>query len=117
MKPVKYSKADTNDIDLGTKRIFKYPTPTKLMDIGKMVVNGRHPQKEGSFLLEKECSFIMYVLSGKGRVFAGNEIFDVVAEDVVFVPKENNFAVEGNFEYITFDSPAFYMEQSGEVTK
>lgn len=117
MKPTKYTKSETNKIDLGTKIIFKYPTPTKLMDVGKMVVNGRNPQKEGSFILEKECSFIMYILSGKGRVFAGDEIFDVVAEDVVFVPKENKFAVEGNFEYITFDSPAFYMEQSEEVTK
>lgn len=117
MKPVKYSKANTNKIDLGTKRIYKYPTPTKLMDVGKMVVNGRHPQKEGSFILEKECNFIIYVLSGNGKVYAGDEIFDVLAEDVVFVPKGNNFAVEGNFEYITFDSPAFYMEQSEEVTK
>lgn len=117
MKPVKYSKSDATKIDLGTKTIYKYPTPTQLMDIGIMVVNGRHPEKEGTFIYEDECNFIMYILSGTGRVLAGKDIFEVVKGDVVFVPKKNNFAVEGVFEYITFDTPAFYMEQSKLVIK
>lgn len=117
MKPAKYSKSEIEKIDQGTKLILKYPTPTKQMDISRMIVNGRHPEQEGSFIIEKECSFVMYVLSGTGKVYAGDEVFDVLAEDVVFVPNANKFAVEGNFEYITFDSPAFYREQSEQVTK
>ena len=116
MKPKKYSASDTNKIDLGTKVIYKYPTPTKDMDISRMVVKGRHPWEKDRFILEHECSFVIYVINGGGLIFAGDEKFDVKVGDVVFVPKENKFAVEGNLEYITFDVPAFYPEQSEEVT-
>lgn len=112
MKPVKFSKTETNQINLGTKIIVKYPAPTKDFDIAKMIVNGRHPEKSNSFLLEKECSFVIYVLSGSGKVFAGEEVFEVVSEDVIFVPKGHAFAVEGKLEYITVDVPAFFPEQA-----
>lgn len=115
MKPIKYTADQTNKIDLGTKIIYKYPTPTKLFDIGRMVVNGRHPQADNAFIIEHECSFVMYILRGSGRVHAGEETFVVEPEDVVFVPANNKFAVEGNMAYITFDAPAFYPEQSEEV--
>jgi len=115
MEPKKYSINDVNKIDLGTKVIYKYPTPTKDFDIGHMVVNGRHPIDPATFIVENDCSFVMYVLSGNGKVYAGEQVFEVIAKDVVFVPAKNNFAVEGQLEYITFDSPAFYPEQSTEV--
>lgn len=113
MKPTKYTKQDTNTIDLGTKTIYKYPTPTKDMDIGKMVIDGRHPT--AGFIVEEECSFVMYILKGNGKVFAGDDVFSVEQEDVVFVPKNNKFAVDGQMEYITFDSPAWYPEQAKEI--
>ena len=116
MKPTKYTSDQTNKIDLGTKVIYKYPTPTKLFDVGRMVVKGRHPEDSDTFIIEHECSFVMYILKGEGCVYVGNEIFEVVAEDVIFVPASNKFAVEGNMEYVTFDAPAFYPEQSEEVT-
>ena len=115
MKPTKYTTRDTNKIDLGTKVIYKYPTPTKDFDIGVMAVNGRHPVDEDTFIIESECSFVIYVLSGTGKVFAGEEVFAVAGKDVVFVPARSKFAVEGKLEYVTFDSPAFYPEQSKEV--
>jgi mannose-6-phosphate isomerase-like protein (cupin superfamily) len=115
MKPAKYSIEQTNTIDLGTKVIYKYPTPTKRFDVGRMVVNGRHPEDADAFLIEHVCSFVMYVTKGSGRVFAGDDTFDVESDDVVFVPAEHRFAVMGKLEFITFDSPAFYPEQSEEV--
>lgn len=115
MKPIKYTTKDTIEINLGSKVIFKYPSPDKSMDIGLMVVKGRHPENKRTFILEHGCSFVMYVTKGNGIVYAGNEKFDVVVGDVVFVPKENKFAVDGEFEYITVDTPAFYPEQSDEI--
>jgi len=115
MQPAKYTASDTRLIDLGTKVIYKYPTPTKDFDVGRMVVDGRHPAKPGSFIIEEACSFVMYVMHGRGTVYAGDQIFKVGPEDVVFVPKQHKFAVEGQFEYITFDAPAFYPEQTKEV--
>jgi len=115
MKPTKYTLEDTRTIDLGTKVIHKYPTPTKDFDIGYMSVDGRHPQNLNGFILESEYSFVMYILLGSGTVYAGSERFNVKAKDVVLVPAKNKFAVEGKLEYITFGVPAFVAEQSSEV--
>lgn len=116
MKAVKYSRSDTTKIDLGTKVIYKYPSPTTQFDVGRMVVNGRHPLDPAAFAFESDCSFVMYILSGSGTVYAGPDTFAVTAEDVVFVPARTNFAVEGKLSYLTFDSPSFYSEQSSEIT-
>lgn len=115
MQPKKYTHNDTTKIDLGTKVIFKYPTPTKIFDIGRMVVDGRNPKEKNKFILESDCDFVIYVIKGAGKIYAGEAIFDVKVDDVVFVPKGNKFACEGNMEYITVDVPAFYLEQSSEV--
>jgi mannose-6-phosphate isomerase-like protein (cupin superfamily) len=115
MKASKYSSADTNKIDLGTKIIYKYPTPTKLFDVGLMIVNGRHPEDPKTFILETDCSFAMYITKGAGQDFVRDDTFQVKSKDVIFVPANHKFAVEGNFEYVTFDSPAFYPEQSTEI--
>lgn len=115
MKPKKYSQSDTNKIDLGTKVIYKYPTPTKSMDIAKMVVNGRHPEDKDTFIIEHECQFVIYVIKGSGIIYAGDDKFEVGVGDVIFVPTENKFAAEGKMEYITIDNPAFFLEQSEEI--
>ena len=118
MKAKKYSLKEANKIDLGTKLILKYPSPTKLFDIAKMVVNGRHPENSNEFILESDCHFMIYVINGKGKIYAGDKVFQVVVGDVIDVPPGNKFACEGkDFEYITFDVPAFYPEQSEIITE
>lgn len=82
-----------------------------------MVLNGRHPQKKNAFILEHGCVFAMYVIKGKGTVYVGDEVLRVVVDDVIVVPTDHKFAVEGNMEYITFDLPAYYPEQSEEITE
>ncbi len=116
MKPQKLSKKQIELVDLGSKKIQKYPLDTKLMSVAYMVVDGRHPKGKKKFLLEHDCAFVVYLIKGKGKVYAGDEVFDVRVGDVVFVPTEHRFAVEGKMEYVTVDTPAFYLEQSEEVT-
>jgi mannose-6-phosphate isomerase-like protein (cupin superfamily) len=56
---------------------------------------------------------MIYVIKGSGKIYVGDSIFQVTAGDVVDVPPGNKFACAGkDFEYITFDVPAFYPEQS-----
>lgn len=109
MKATKITSENTNLVDLGIKKIFKYPIPTRLMSISHMVVKGRHPEK--GLILENDCAFAMYVLKGEGKYFVSGEVVDVKEGDVLYVPAGNTFACEGNFEYITVDVPAFYQEQ------
>ena len=59
MKATKYTFTDTTKIDLDTKVIYKYPTPTKDFDIGRMVIDGRHPKDARTFILESACSFVI----------------------------------------------------------
>lgn len=113
MKPTKYSSSDTNKIDLGTKIIYKYPTPTKELDFSMMLIKGRHP--ETGFLLEHDCQFFIYVTKGQGKVVTDSDTIEVTVGDIVFVPKETKFAMEGDFEYLTAGTPAFYPEQAEEV--
>jgi len=115
MKAKKYTFKETNKIDLGIKIIYKYPSPSKRFDIAKMIVKGRHPQESNKFIIEHKCQFVIYVTKGKGKIYAGEDIFEVKVGDVVFVPTNNKFAAEGKMEYITVDVPAFFMEQSEEV--
>ena len=115
MKPVKYSTKDTKKTNFGSKIIYKYPTPTKNADIGHMLVNGRHPKNARSFMMNQVCSFVIFITKGTGTIYAGDEIFNVKPEDVVFIPAKNKYAVEGNFEYVTVDFPSWYPEQYSEV--
>lgn len=115
MKAVKISKNDADLTDLGTKKILAYPLPTKLMSVAYMTVSGRHPKK--GFLLEGDCAFCLYVTKGHGKIYAGEEIFEVAVGDVMYLPVNTKFACEGNMEYVTFDSPGFYPEQSQEIEK
>ena len=79
MKPQKYTLKDVTKIDLGTKIIYKYPVLTKLFDVARMVVNGRHPKDKNTYILEHGCMFAMYVIKGSGKIYAGENIFDVPA--------------------------------------
>ena len=82
-----------------------------------MVVKGRHPEDPGKVILEKDCSFAMYVIKGSGKYLVDGEEIQVVEGDLVYVPNGSTFACEGDFEYITVDIPAYYPEQSEEVEK
>lgn len=118
MKAVKITEDKAKKIALGpTKTIFKYELATKLFDIAKMVVNGRHPENPEKVILEKDCNFAMYVTKGKGKYFVNSEEIAVTEGDVVFVPAGSTFACEGEFEYVTVDVPAYYPEQSEEIEK
>ncbi len=118
VKPVKISAKEAKKIELGpTKTIYKYVLPTKLFDIAKMVVKGRHPEDPNKVILEKDCSFAMYVTKGEGKYLVNGEELAVTEGDVVFVPAGSTFACEGDFEYITVDVPAYYPEQSEEIEK
>ncbi len=105
-------------IDKGDKVIKKYTAPDKQLEINHMTLNGRTPDKEGTFLCETKLHWMLFVTKGKGRVFRNDEVFDVEEGDCVDFPPGTRFAAEGrNFEYITVENPAWYPEQAKIVDK
>ncbi len=112
MKPQKFTFKDTKKVDLGTKVIYKYPSLSRLLELNYMVVNGRHPENKNEYVIDHDCHFIIYVTKGDGKIYAGDEVFNVKVGDTVCVPPENKFAAEGmGLEYVTTESPAWYPEQ------
>ncbi|MEK9178789.1 MAG: hypothetical protein AAB801_03345 [Patescibacteria group bacterium] len=99
-------------VDQGTKVIRKYPASDKLLEVNHMILNGRTPVGENTFLRETKVHFMILVIKGSGRIYCGSEIFNVEEGDSVDVPAGTKFAAEGNLEYITAESPAWYKEQA-----
>ncbi len=105
-------------VDQGTKIIRKYTASDKQLEINHMILNGRTPEKKGTFLCETKLHFMVFVIKGKGKIFRGNEVFNVKEGDCIDVPPKTKFAAEGyDFEYITVESPAWYPEQAKIVDK
>jgi mannose-6-phosphate isomerase-like protein (cupin superfamily) len=99
-------------VDQGSKIIRGYTASDRQLEINHMILNGRTPQEEGTFLYESKVHFMVFVIKGKGKMFCGNEVFNVEEGDAVDVPAGIKFAAEGNLEYVTAESPAWYKEQA-----
>lgn len=100
-------------VDQGAKVIRKYTAPDKSLEINHMILNGRTPEKEETFLCETNVHFMAFVIKGNGKIYVGDEVFEVSEGDCVDVPAGTKFAAEGrDFEYITAETPAWYPEQS-----
>ena len=111
MKPIKVSKDEASTIDGGNKEIHPYNFPSKDFSVARMVLKGRFPEEEDTYSLERDCSFVLSVTKGSASIVAGEETFEVSEGDVVHVPKGNKFSIEGDIEYVTFVTPAFYPDQ------
>lgn len=118
MKPQKFTFEDTKKVDLGTKVIYKYPAPSRLFGLSYVTINGRSPENKNEYTIEHKCQFIIYVTKGSGKIYAGDEVFDVKVGDAVYVPTENKFAVEGkDLEYVEIQTPAWYPEQAEIISE
>lgn len=105
-------------IDQGSKIIRKYTAQDRQLEINHMILNGRTPERENEFLCETGIHFMLFVIKGNGKIFCGDDIFNVSKGDCVDVSKGTKFAAEGyNFEYITAENPAYYPEQAKIVDK
>jgi catechol 2,3-dioxygenase-like lactoylglutathione lyase family enzyme len=106
-------KEDVKIVDLSTKIIKKYTADDKRIEINKMSINGRNPENPKHFIYETECRFMVYVLKGSGKLYCDEEVFEVSEGDVVDVPTHAKFAAEGiDFEYLTFEAPAWFPSQA-----
>ena len=105
-------------VDQGMKVIRKYTASDKSLEINHMILNGRTPEKEGTFLSETKVHFMAFVVKGNGKMYVGDEVFEVSEGDCVDVPAGTKFAAEGyEFQYLTAETPAWYPEQSKIIEK
>ncbi len=105
-------KEQAKIIDQKTKLIRKYTAMDKQLEINQMVLSGRTPEDSGNFLCETKVHFMAYVTKGAGKFYCGKDVFEVEEGDCLDVPAGIGFAAEGDFEYITAETPARYPDQA-----
>ncbi len=108
-------KEEAVNINLGTKRILKYTSQDRSLEINHMFMSGRQPEREGLYNLESLCHFMVYVLKGSGTFYVEDEVINIGEGDVLDISANTKFATEGDFEYLAFESPAFTLEQASIV--
>ncbi|MDP1722432.1 MAG: hypothetical protein Q8L37_04440 [Candidatus Gottesmanbacteria bacterium] len=105
-------------VDLGAKKIRKFISSDKQLEINYMTISGRHPENPDYFVYEIDVHFMVYILKGSGKIYCDDDVFDVFPGDIIDVPTKVRFATEGkNFEYLTFGYPAWYPEQAFMVDR
>src|SRR3990172_8195733 len=109
LRKVKKEKPKKSKSESKSKSKYKYKFRKNMRAVK---ISAKDSKK---IILEKDCSFAMYVTRGSGKYLVNGEEITVEEGDMVFVPAGSTFACEGNFEYITVDVPAFYPEQSEEI--
>jgi len=102
-----------NVINLGSKKITKYTSRDKELEINHMIVSGRHPEYKDHFIYETACFLMIYIMKGRARVLCNEDIFEVKVGDVVEIPPKTKFAIEcNNVEYLSLQHPAWNPDQS-----
>ena len=84
-------------VDQKTKVIRKYVAVDKQLEINHMDLRGRTPENEGTFLCETKIHFMACVFKGEGKMFCGDEVFEVGEGDCLDVPAGTKFAAQGNY--------------------
>lgn len=114
MSSTKVSKEEREEIDLGTKKFFKYNSPVKELELKKTVLKGRSPENPEKVYVETE-SFALFIIEGDGIISLDGSEYELSSEDVVYVEKGTKWWIEGELEYIVFNTPQWYPEQMQEV--
>jgi mannose-6-phosphate isomerase-like protein (cupin superfamily) len=104
-------------VNQGSKIIRGYASSDRQIEINHMILNGRTPAKEGTFLCETKVHFMAFVIKGEGKMYCGDEVYNVGEGDALDVPANTRFGAEGNMEYVTAEHPAWYKEQATIVDK
>ena len=96
------------------KTILRYPSRNRAMEINVMKVDGgRSPLNPDRYIYNTLVHFMIYVTKGHGTFYVDDASYEVGPGDVLDVPPKTRFAVSGeNLEYVTIESPSFFLEQS-----
>ena len=86
-----------------------YQFKNKEMDLAHIKVTGRYPSK--GFAFNKECKEMVYVLSGRGKVFSGGKEAEIKATDLIYIPENEKYYWEGELDILITCNPPFHPDQ------
>jgi mannose-6-phosphate isomerase-like protein (cupin superfamily) len=112
MKFIKLSSAEKFE-NSGECTVFEYGKVNNI-DGCVALINGKYPTQH--FILNNECDMVVYVVSGTGKVTSGDEVIELESDDVIFIPKQEKYAWEGDdLKLFISCNPAFTPDQYAEV--
>jgi mannose-6-phosphate isomerase-like protein (cupin superfamily) len=90
--------------------IWEHDLPTRSIGLATGKINGRHP--ESGWIKNTQCELVYYCISGQGRVTIESEPFTLQAGDILLIPKNKKYFIEGQDLFICLPSaPAWTPEQ------
>ncbi len=113
---VRFTKKESKEVEKkiidANKVIFRYPSFNRVMEMNRMIVNGRSPVNEEHFIYNSVVHFLIYVTKGTGVFYVDSAFYQIKEGDVLDVPPKTRFAVSGtSLEYVTIENPAWFPEQ------
>jgi mannose-6-phosphate isomerase-like protein (cupin superfamily) len=117
-KVTKATKADAAVIEPdATLRILEYPRLSKSLGFAHFEIDGRRPEGVGQAYIERDCTFVLYVLRGSGVMTVDGQEFELGPEDLVTVLPGTSWSLQGSLAYVVATTPPFYPEQVETITR
>lgn len=73
-------------------KTIEYSFKNKDMDLGIATITGRYPKKENEYCVNTECTELIYVLEGNGKLQFGNEEVDFFMGDTILISPNEKYA-------------------------
>ena len=73
-------------------KTIEYSFKNKDMDLGIATITGRYPEKENEYCVNTECTELIYVLEGNGKLQFGNEEVDFFMGDTILISPNEKYA-------------------------
>jgi mannose-6-phosphate isomerase-like protein (cupin superfamily) len=106
---VKFTQGDSYSVDDNTEitELFDAPEDSNF-DAVVSEVDGYHPSgPRRKKIVNEKSQKAYYILEGSGKIFVGEEEFEVREGELVNVPRQTPHALEGTFRALIVTSPPF----------
>lgn len=105
---------DAKEYDIPGGRCYLYPdSPTGRLSCALVEETGRYPKK--GFKQNAICTEAFFVIEGKLKVTVGKKTFTAKANDVVYIPPNTPYAVEGEGKTFVFIEPKWDSAQNTAI--
>ncbi len=98
----------------GVSTFLEYDLPFKRTSVGISEINGRYPS--AGFDVDTKVEAVWYVLSGTGTLFVKGEAYQLDDGDMVMIPKNEKYWIQGNYlKLVVVSSPPWTPQQHKHV--
>ena len=87
----------------------EYPFGDKQIDLSTAVINGKYPKS--GYCVNLKVKEMIYVISGKGKLYKENETISFEAGDAILIEKGEKYYWDAHCKIAMSCTPAWYPKQ------